>query len=100
MIGKITQYWLTDEIKPTQYEIVSLQSGEVLTRNQKLAIEKGRWYANQFWNLCRAEINKQGNYFWVIASDNDQKYLFGSAVNDKVTVKSMDKTLFVSNWKF
>lgn len=32
MKGKISQLWLFDEIKPHSYEIVSLQSGHVLSR--------------------------------------------------------------------
>ena len=52
--NKISQMWLLDEVKPTIYEIVSLQSGMVLARGDTLKIEKGDWSANQFWKLNRA----------------------------------------------
>ena len=56
--NKISQLWLFDEVKPTAYEIVSLQSGTVLTRGEKITIQKGDWSSNQFWKLHRAEITK------------------------------------------
>lgn len=51
VLGKISQLWLLDEIKPTLYEIVSLQSGEVVTRNVFLNLEKGKWKDSQFWHI-------------------------------------------------
>lgn len=54
---KVSQLWLFEEIKPTVYEIVSMQSGQVLARKESLTIEKGNWSAYQFWKLERAEMN-------------------------------------------
>lgn len=96
---KIAQLWLFDEVKPTLYEIVSMQSGQVLSRRDQLTIEKGNWSGCQFWKLERAEMNHHENYFWVVSSEDEGQFLFASSLSPKVTMRNFDNTLFVSNWE-
>lgn len=97
--GKIQQFWLLDEVKPTSYEIVCLKTGQVLSRKDSLILEKGNWSGCQFWKLERAELDHCKNYFWLIAKDDESLTLFGSSANNKVSMKNFDRTLFVSNWE-
>jgi hypothetical protein len=49
--------------------------------------------------MSRAEIDGKTNYFWILANDDQNMYLFGSSASNKVSMKNFDNTLFVSNWE-
>lgn len=71
----------------------------MLSRREQLVIEKGNWSACQFWKFQRAEIRGRENYYWIMAHDDEKSKLFATSTSNKVAMKIMDQTLFVSNWE-